>query len=76
MFQPVSPALTTQLPFEIFLDVRCESSEFQRIVPQTHATLRYDSFNKLRLRNNVTTLSSTLKQNQGTMDHLLYEMVG
>ncbi|GJJ07408.1 hypothetical protein Clacol_001610 [Clathrus columnatus] len=69
-----NPASTTHLPFEVFLDIRCESHEFKRIVPQTHATLRYDKFNKLRLRNNVTTLSSTLKQDKGAMDHLMYEM--
>lgn len=74
LFQPLKPTSTASLPFEVFLDIRSDSREFKRIVPQTYATLRYDSFNKLRLRNNVTTLSSTLNENQGAVDHLLYEM--
>ncbi|KAF9247308.1 golgi-body localization protein domain-containing protein [Melanogaster broomeanus] len=42
------------VPLEVLLDYRCESDVFDRIVPQTNATCRYDRFNRLRLRSNVT----------------------
>lgn len=42
------------VPLEVLLDYRCESDSFDRIVPQTNANCLYDRFNRLRLRNNVT----------------------
>ncbi|KAF9569300.1 hypothetical protein CPC08DRAFT_812902 [Agrocybe pediades] len=42
------------VPLEVLIDLRCESDAFERLVPQTEATFRYDKFNRLRLRNNVT----------------------
>lgn len=44
------------VPLEVLIDLRCESNEFDRLVPQTDATFHYDKFNRLRLRNNVTSV--------------------
>ena len=38
------------VPVEVLVDFRCESNDFDRLVPQTEATIRYDRFNRLRLR--------------------------
>jgi hypothetical protein len=76
VFQPVDHASADHLPLEVFLDFRCESRDFDRLVPQTNATLRYDKFNRLRLRNDATTLA--VYSNEGEMDmvdHLQHEMV-
>ncbi|KXN86435.1 UPF0648 protein C3H5.09c [Leucoagaricus sp. SymC.cos] len=53
---PVHDARPTRLriPLEVLIDLRCESQQFERIVPQTDATFHYDKFNRLRLRNQVT----------------------
>jgi hypothetical protein len=42
------------VPLEVLIDLRCESNDFDRLVPQTDATFHYDKFNRLRLHNNVT----------------------
>lgn len=42
------------VPLEVLIDLRCESRLFDRIVPQTDAVFQYDKFNRLRLRNNIT----------------------
>lgn len=57
------------VPYEVLIDLRCESHDFDRLVPQTDATFQYDKFNRLRLRNNVisTTRDSTEKS---THQHL------
>jgi hypothetical protein len=66
------------VPLEVLIDYRCESSDFDRLVPQTDATFHYDKFNRLRLRNNVTSVTRTtpdeslLSQNS----HLSNETVG
>ncbi|KAF5344064.1 hypothetical protein D9758_008855 [Tetrapyrgos nigripes] len=44
------------VPLEVLIDLRCESDSFERLVPQTDATFHYDKFNRLRLRNNVTSV--------------------
>ncbi|KAK7470536.1 Protein SABRE [Stygiomarasmius scandens] len=44
------------VPLEVLIDLRCESDTFERLVPQTDATFHYDKFNRLRLRNNVTSV--------------------
>lgn len=56
-FSPVHEARPSRLyvPLEVLVDLRCESDEFERLVPQTDATFHYDKFNRLRLRNQVTT---------------------
>lgn len=38
------------VPVEVLVDFRCESNDFDRLVPQTEARIRYDRFNRLRLR--------------------------
>lgn len=45
------------VPLEVLIDYRCESNDFDRLVPQTDATFHYDKFNRLRLRNNVTSVN-------------------
>lgn len=46
------------VPLEVLIDLRCESSRFERTVPQTDATFHYDKFNRLRLRNQVTSIAT------------------
>lgn len=36
------------VPLETFIDLRYETRDFDRIVPQTDATMHYDKFNKVR----------------------------
>ncbi|KAF8528944.1 golgi-body localization protein domain-containing protein [Hysterangium stoloniferum] len=75
MFQPTSGSVADHLPLEVFLDVKCESRDFERLVPQTRATLRYDKFNRLRLRNDVTTVAISAENGGRAMvDHLSHEM--
>ncbi|KIJ56610.1 hypothetical protein M422DRAFT_218123 [Sphaerobolus stellatus SS14] len=75
VFQPTPGASTDHLPFEVFVDVRCETRDFERIVQQTDATLKYDKFNRLRLRNELTTLALTSGRGPDgvLVDHLLHE---
>ncbi|GBE79683.1 predicted protein [Sparassis crispa] len=56
------------VPLEVLIDLRCENSAFDRLVPQTDASLQYDKFNRLRLRNNVT--SVVRGHEQSSRDHL------
>ncbi|OBZ70295.1 hypothetical protein A0H81_09960 [Grifola frondosa] len=67
--QTFSPSATNTsgegyVPLEVLIDLRCENSAFDRLVPQTDATFQYDKFNRLRLRNNVTSVT------QGQQHHL------
>ena len=39
--------------------MRADNSDFDRLVPQTDATFQYDKFNRLRLRNEVTSVAKT-----------------
>jgi hypothetical protein len=50
------------VPLEMLIDHRYKSSDFDRLVPQTDATFHYDKFNRLRLRNNVTSVTRTENQ--------------
>ncbi|TFK43439.1 golgi-body localization protein domain-containing protein [Crucibulum laeve] len=62
-----------RVPLEVLIDLRCESNEFERLVPQTDATFHYDKFNRLRLRNNVTSVvarTSTEKSSNAPSNHL------
>ncbi|KAG6854824.1 hypothetical protein C0991_012014 [Blastosporella zonata] len=45
------------LPLEVIIDLRCENAAFDQLVPQTDAIFHYDKFNRLRLRNNVTSVT-------------------
>ncbi|KAF7331891.1 hypothetical protein MKEN_00069400 [Mycena kentingensis (nom. inval.)] len=60
------------VPLEVLIDFRCESKDFERLVPQTDATFHYDKFNRLRLRNNVTSVvrSNPAKPGIGAHNHL------
>lgn len=62
------------LPLEVLIDLRCESDLFERLVPQTDASFQYDKFNRLRLRNNPTTVvarkSSDSSDSVGVSNHL------
>ncbi|KZT20386.1 hypothetical protein NEOLEDRAFT_1122781 [Neolentinus lepideus HHB14362 ss-1] len=55
-FSPTSSLLIQDgcVPLEVFIDLRCESTDFDRLVPQTDATFHYDKFNRLRLRSHVS----------------------
>lgn len=58
-FSPTHTELGSAIvPLEVLIDLRCESSRFERIVPQTDATFHYDKFNRLRLRNQVTSIAT------------------
>ncbi|KAG0709732.1 golgi-body localization protein domain-containing protein [Suillus ampliporus] len=64
------------VPLEVLIDYRCESDTFDRIVPQTNATCHYDRFNRLRLRNNVTSVTRSVPDNEhrrGKYAHLQNE---
>ncbi|KAH7887657.1 golgi-body localization protein domain-containing protein [Phlebopus sp. FC_14] len=63
------------VPLEVLIDYRCESNSFDRIVPQTNATCQYDRFNRLRLRNNVTSTvrSGGASPRRGGQAHLYNE---
>jgi hypothetical protein len=59
------------VPLEVLVDLRCESREFDRIVPPTDASFNYDKFNALR--NGVVSASITTDKSQ---EHLLHQTVG
>ncbi|KAH9899928.1 golgi-body localization protein domain-containing protein [Cubamyces lactineus] len=70
--QTFSPSATNisgkdYVPLEVLIDLRADNSNFDRLVPQTDATFQYDKFNRLRLRNDVT---SVAKNAQHTHAHL------
>lgn len=46
------------VPLEVLIDLRCESDAFELLVPQTEAIFHYDKFNRLRLRNNITSTTT------------------
>lgn len=54
---PSCPSRHDGIPLEVLIDLRAESSDFDRLVPQTDATFRYDKFNRLRIRNNITSVA-------------------
>ncbi|KDQ64599.1 hypothetical protein JAAARDRAFT_145519 [Jaapia argillacea MUCL 33604] len=57
------------VPLEVLVDLRCESKDFDRLVPQTDATFRYDKFNRLRLRNNLTSIAPTSDPGNSHLQH-------
>ncbi|KAG8713591.1 hypothetical protein FRC11_011684, partial [Ceratobasidium sp. 423] len=59
-----------EVPLEVLLDRRCESNDFDRLVPQTDATLQYDKFNRLRLRNKVTSATEISTEESDINNHL------
>ncbi|KAL5488078.1 FMP27 [Sanghuangporus weigelae] len=73
--QAFSPSTTCRsrrdgVPLEVLLDLRAESADFDRLVPQTNATFRYDKFNRLRLRNKVTSaVPNSVDQSNEHLQH-------
>ena len=70
---PLCPSRHDGIPLEILLDLRAESREFERLVPQTDATFRYDKFNRLRLRNNISSVTAQSEDNPNS--HLQHQTV-
>ncbi|OCH92936.1 hypothetical protein OBBRIDRAFT_802282 [Obba rivulosa] len=73
--QTFSPSIDNKcgeghLPLEVLIDLRCETSAFDRLVPQTEASFQYDKFNRLRLRNNVTSVVRPSEQQGQSHQHL------
>lgn len=58
------------VPLEVLIDLRCENSQFDRLVPQTDASLQYDKFNRLRLRTNAASLTRSIHDANHPHDHL------
>ncbi|KAG6831126.1 hypothetical protein H0H92_012551 [Tricholoma furcatifolium] len=67
-FSPSSSASsdTACVPFEVLIDLRCESAIFDQLVPQTDAIFHYDKFNRLRLRNNVTSVKRACSESDSS----------
>ncbi len=63
------------VPLEVLIDLRCENSLFDRLVPQTDATFHYDKFNKLRLQNNVISVARTAQDSSAVHNHLRSQTV-
>lgn len=61
----LASVVDTFVALEVLIDFRCESDLFDRLVPQTDATLHYDKFNRLRLRNNLRSAVSRTSTNAG-----------
>lgn len=74
VFAPVNPDSFDefQVPIEVLIDFRCEHRDFERLVPQTDATMHYDKFNRLRLRDNLTAMSASSSKDR---DHLRHQTV-
>ena len=62
------------VPLEVLVDLHTESPDFDRVVPQTNATFRYDKFNRLRLRNHTTSVIATTSSKSSNA-HLQHQMV-
>ncbi|KAI0081718.1 hypothetical protein K474DRAFT_1133165 [Panus rudis PR-1116 ss-1] len=58
------------VPLEVLVDLRCDNSLFDRLVPQTDASFHYDKFNRLRLQNNITAVSRTSDHADPMHNHL------
>lgn len=51
------------IPIEVLIDLQCRSDDFECLVPQTDAIVHYDKFNRLRLRNSVTSVAKPSLRN-------------
>jgi hypothetical protein len=78
-FSPATLCLTADgcVPMEVLVDFRCESDDFDRLVPQTDATFHYDKFNRIRLQNTVTSVIRTSAEQicPSSDNHLQNQMV-
>jgi hypothetical protein len=63
------------VPLEVLVDYRCESNDFERLVPLTDATFEYDKFNRLRLRNKLSAVAVQGPGVDGVDDHLRNQTV-
>lgn len=74
-FSPVGPKIIGDgsVPLEVLIDLRCESNDFDRLVPQTDATFHYDKFNRLRLRNDITSAVRPFTGKVQSRDHHLQD---
>ena len=63
------------VPLEVLIDLRADNSDFDRLVPQTDATFQYDKFNRLRLRNGITSAISPSSNQKAALvdDHHLQD---
>lgn len=70
-FSPTGTAIPGDgcVPLEVLIDLRCESSEFDRLVPQTDASFHYDKFNRLRLRSDVSSRVTTTEDSDSHLHH-------
>ncbi|KZT74332.1 hypothetical protein DAEQUDRAFT_761200 [Daedalea quercina L-15889] len=73
--QVFSPSATNtsgegSVPLEVLIDLRAENNAFDRLVPQTDASFQYDKFNRLRLRNDITSVTRTSEDGDRQHDHL------
>ncbi|KAI5893473.1 uncharacterized protein SCHCODRAFT_02747457 [Schizophyllum commune H4-8] len=77
MFSPVDKDQVGDgcVPLEVLIDLRCESRLFDRIMPQTDAVFQYDKFNRLRLRNGITSAISPSSNQKAALvdDHHLQD---
>ncbi|KAJ1599133.1 hypothetical protein NDA14_002572 [Ustilago hordei] len=62
------------LPLEAFVDMHGHTSNFERIVPHTNATMYYDKFNKLRLSDSSRSVATFRKDGKPVQDHLHHHM--
>lgn len=65
------------VPLEVFVDYRCESKDYERLVPQTDATIQYDKFNRLRLHSRSSNVSvpTGLNESASANEHMKYQTV-
>lgn len=62
------------LPLEAFVDMHGHTTNFERIVPHTNATMYYDKFNKLRLSDSSRSVATFRKDGKPVQDHLHHHM--
>ncbi|KAG8995921.1 hypothetical protein FRB90_012874, partial [Tulasnella sp. 427] len=58
------------VPLEILVDFRCESGDYERLVPQTDAEFSYDKFNRLRLHNEFSNASRQSLERSSTDEYM------
>lgn len=63
------------VPLEILVDFRCESQDYERLIPQTDAVAQYDRFNRLRLHSQFSNASGDLTGTNPENEHLKNQTV-
>lgn len=64
------------VPLEILVDFRCESGDYERLVPQTDAEFSYDKFNRLRLHNEFSNASRQSLERNSSDEYMRNQTVG